>query len=174
MGTDKEAMSWKMNQKNLVVAVISHLCVSSSWWPHGLQHTRLRCPSPSPGVWPSSCPQIGDAIQPAYPLLPSTVSAFNLSQRQGLFQWFTVHIRWSKYWNFSFSISPSNEHSGLISFKTDWFDLLTVQGTLKSPLQHHSSKVLEFQRTGIPKFQFFGTLPLWSSFHNHTWLLERL
>ena len=52
----------------------------------------------------------------------------------------TLHIRWSKYWSFSFSISPSNEYSGLISFKTDWFDLLAVQGTLKSLLQHHSSK----------------------------------
>ena len=51
-----------------------------------------------------------------------------------------LHIRWPKYWNFSFSISPSNEHSGLISFKMDWLDLLTFQGTLKSLLQHHSSK----------------------------------
>ena len=51
-----------------------------------------------------------------------------------------LHIRWPKYWSFSFSISPSNEYSGLISFRTDWLDLLTVQGTLKSLLQHHSSK----------------------------------
>ena len=51
-----------------------------------------------------------------------------------------VHIKWPKYWSFSFSISPSNEYSGLISFKTDWFDLLVVQGTLRSLLQHHSSK----------------------------------
>ena len=53
-----------------------------------------------------------------------------------------LRIRWSKYWSFHFSISPSNEYSGLISFRTDWFDLLAVQGTLKSPLQHHSSKAL--------------------------------
>ena len=52
-----------------------------------------------------------------------------------------LHIRWSKYWSVSFSISPSNEYSGLISFRIDWFDLLAVQGTLKSFLQHHSSKV---------------------------------
>ena len=58
----------------------------------------------------------------------------------------TLYIRWPKYWNFSFSISPSNEYSGLISFRIDWFDLLAVQGTLKSLLQHHSSK----------KHQFFG------------------
>ena len=74
-----------------------------------------------------------------------------------------VHIRWPKYWSFSFSISPSNEHPGLISFRMDWFDLLTVQGTLKSLFQHHSSK-----------HQFFGIqLSLWSSSHIHTWLLQK-
>ena len=66
--------------------------------------------------------------------------AFNLSQHQGLLQWVALHIRWPKYQSFSFSISPSNEHSVLISFRMDWFDLLAVQGTLKSLLQHHSSK----------------------------------
>ena len=84
---------------------------------------------------------IGDAIPPSHPLsYPSP--AFNLSQHQGLFQWvqWVLHIRWPKYWSFSFSISPSNEHSGLISFRIDWLDLLAVQGTLKSLLQHHSSK----------------------------------
>ena len=70
-------------------------------------------------------------------------------------------IRQPKYWRFS--ISPSNEHPGLISFRIDWFDLLTVQGTLKSPLQLHSSK-----------HQFFSAQPsLWSNFHIHTWLLEK-
>ena len=56
-----------------------------------------------------------------------------------------LHIRWPKYWSFSFSISPSNVHSGLISFRIDWFDLLTVQGTLRSLLRHHSSKASIFQ-----------------------------
>ena len=71
---------------------------------------------------------------------PSSL-ALNLPQYQGLFSSeLALHIRWPKYWSFSFSISPSNEYSGLISFRIDWFDYLTVQGTLKSLLQHHSSK----------------------------------
>ena len=73
-----------------------------------------------------------------------------------------LHVRWPKYRSFSFSISPSNECSGLISFRIDTFDLLAVQGTLKNLLQHHSSKV------------FFDTqLSLWSKSHIHTWLLEK-
>ena len=84
---------------------------------------------------------IGDAIQPSHPLLPPSPSTFNLSPNQGLFSnESSLGIRWPKYWSFSFSISPSNEYSGLISFRMDWFDLLAVQGTLKSLLQHHSSK----------------------------------
>ena len=83
--------------------------------------------------------RVGDAIQPSHPLL-SPFPAFNLSQHQGLFQQSYLHIRWPKYWSFSFSISPSSEHPGLISFRMDWLDLLAVQGTLKSLLQHHSSK----------------------------------
>ena len=112
--------------------------MSNSLQPHGLQHARLPCPSPSPGVCSSSCPLNRDAIQACFPLLPS--SAFNLSQHQGLFQRVSSSIRWPKYWSFSFSISPSNEYSRLISFKIYWFDLLAVQETLKSLLQHHSSK----------------------------------
>ena len=84
---------------------------------------------------------VGDAIQPSYPLLQSSRSAFSHSQHQQFFpNEFTLHIRWPKYWSFSFSISPSNEYSGLVSFKTEWFDLLAVQETLKSLFQHHSSK----------------------------------
>ena len=84
--------------------------------------------------------QVGDAIQPSHPLLSPSPPAFNLPQHQGLFQWVSSCIRWPKYWSFSFSISPSKEYSGLISFTMDWLDLLAVQGTLKSLLQHHSSK----------------------------------
>ena len=80
--------------------------------------------------------RISDAIQPSHPLSSPSPPAFNLSQDQGLFQW----VRWPKYWRFSFNISLSNEHSGLIFFRMDWLDLLAVQGTLKSLLQHHSSK----------------------------------
>ena len=81
----------------------------------------------------------GDAILPSHPLASPSPPAFNLSQHQGLFKG-SVLIRWPKYWSFSFSISPFNEYSRLTSFKMDWFDLLAVQGTLKSLLQHHSSK----------------------------------
>ena len=79
---------------------------------------------------------VGGAIQPSHPLLSPSPPALNPSQHQGLFQW----VRWPKCWSFSFIISPSNEYSGLISFRIDWLDLLAVQETLKSLLQHHSSK----------------------------------
>ena len=84
--------------------------------------------------------RVSDAIQPSHPLLSPSPSAFNLSQHRGLFQWVSSLHQVAKYWSFRFSISPSNEYSGLISFRMDWLDLLAVQGTLKSLLQHHSSK----------------------------------
>ena len=84
--------------------------------------------------------RVGDAIQPAHPLSSPSPPAFNLSQHQGLFHESALRVRWPKYWSFSFNISPSNEYSGLISFRVDWFNLLAVQGALKSLLQHHSSK----------------------------------
>ena len=80
---------------------------------------------------------VGDAIWPSHPLLSPSPPAVHLFQHQSLFQW--VSIRWPKYW--SFSISPSSEYSGLISFRIDWFDLLAVQRTLKSLFQYHSSKI---------------------------------
>ena len=78
-----------------------------------------------------------DAIQPSHPLSSPSPPALNLSQHQGLFKWVSSWHQVAKYWSFSFNISPSNEHSGLISFRMDWLDLLAVQGTLKSLLQHH-------------------------------------
>ena len=78
--------------------------------------------------------RVGDSIQPSHPLLSPSPPVLNLSQHQGL------QIRWPKYWSFSFSISPSNEYSGLISFRIEWFDLLVVQGTLKSLLPYHNLK----------------------------------
>ena len=83
---------------------------------------------------------VSDAIQPSHPLSSPSPPVFNLSQHQGFSIESVLHIRWPKYWSFSFSTSPSNEYSGLISFRMDWFALLAVQGTLKSLLQHHSSK----------------------------------
>ena len=87
--------------------------------------------------------QVGDAIQPPHPLsplllLPSIFPSISVFSNESV-----LHIRWPNYWSFSFSISPSNECSGLISFRIDWLDLLSVQGTLKSLLQHHSSKAVK-------------------------------
>ena len=101
--------------------------------PHRLQHTRLLCPLVFPGVWPSSCPLSLWCL----PSISSSAMLFSFCLQSfpasGSFP-----IKWPKYW--SFSISPSNEYSELISFRIDWFDLFVVQGTLKSLLQHHSSK----------------------------------
>ena len=108
-----------------------------------MQHTRPPCPSPTAEVHPNPRP-LGDAIQPSHPLSSPSPPAFSLAQHQGLYNQSVLHIRWPKYWSFSFSISPSNECSGLISFRKDWLDLLAVQGTLKSLLQHHSSKASIF------------------------------
>ena len=91
--------------------------------------------------------RIGDAIQPSHPLSSPSPPAFNLSQHQGLFQWVGSLYHIVKISEFCFSISPSNEYSGLISFRIDWFDLLSVQGTVKSLLlQHHNSKALNLQQ----------------------------
>ena len=88
-----------------------------------------------------------DAIQPSHPLSSPSPPAFSLSQNQGLSVESVLCIRWPKYWSFSFSISSSSEYSGLISFRMDWLDLLAVQGTLKSLLQHHSSKASILQHS---------------------------
>ena len=79
------------------------------------------------------------SVQPSHPLSSPSPPAFNLSQHQDFSSESVLHIRWPKYWSFSFSISPSNDYSGLISFRIDWSDLLAVQGTLKSLFQCHSS-----------------------------------
>ena len=84
--------------------------------------------------------QVGDAIQPSHPLLSSVLLPSIFPSIRVFSCESVLPIRWPKYWSSSFSISPSNEYSGLISFRIDWFDLLAVQGTLKSLLQHHSSK----------------------------------
>ena len=110
--------------------------VSESLRPLGSQHTRPPCPSPTPGVHPNSCACSSHLIfcRPLLLLPPIPLSIRVFSNES------TLRIRWPKYWSFSLSIIPSNEHPGLISFRMDWLDLLAVQGTLKSLLQHHSSK----------------------------------
>ena len=94
---------------------------------------------------------VDNAIQPSH-YLSTRSPAPNSSQHQGLFQWVALRIRWPKYW--SFSTSPSNEYSGLISFRIDWFDLLAVQGTLKSLLQHHSLKASILRHSAFFTVQF--------------------
>ena len=119
----------------------SRSVVSDSLRSHGLQHTRPPCPSPTPGVHSDSCPI--ESVLPSNHLilcrplllLPSIFPSVRVFSSESI-----LHMRWSKYWSFSFSISPFHEYSGLISFRMDWLDLLAVQGTLKSLLQHHSSK----------------------------------
>ena len=121
--------------------------MSDSLRPHGLQHATPPCPSPTPRVYSNSVHQVGDAIQPFHPLSspsspPSIFPSIQVFSNESV-----LCIRWPKYWSFSFSISPSNEYSGLIFFRMDWLDLLGVQGTLKCLLQHHSSKASILQRS---------------------------
>ena len=96
-------------------------------------------PSPTPGATQTYVHRVSEAIQPSHPLvsllLPSIFPSIRVFSNES-----ALRIRWPKYWSFSFSISPSSEYSGLISLRTDWFEVLAVQGTLKSLLQHHSSK----------------------------------
>ena len=117
-------------------------CFFSALWPRGLQHTRLPCPSPFPSVYANSHP----LSWWCHPDISSSVirfsSSFNISQHQGLFRWVGSLHPVAKYW--SYSISPSNEYLGLISFRIDWLDRLAVQGTLKNLLQHHNSKASGF------------------------------
>ena len=93
--------------------------------------------------------RVSDAIQPSHPLSSPSPPALNLSRHQVLSNESAPHIRWPKYWSFSFNTSPSNEHPGLNSFTMDWLDLLAVQGTLKSLLQHHSSKASILQCSAL-------------------------
>ena len=114
--------------------------VSNSLQPHGLQHTRLPCPSPTPSAYSNSSIALvmpSNHLILCHPLLlpPSIFFSIRIFTNE-----LVLCIRWPKYWSFSFSISPSNEYSGLISFRMDWLDLLAVQGTLKNLLQHHSAE----------------------------------
>ena len=127
-------LSFKKLPWLLLLLLLSHSAVSNSLWPRKLQHARLPCPSPS--AWVCSCP-LSNYVILCCPLLllPSVFPSIRVFSSES-----TLHISWPKYWSFSFSISPSNDYSELISLRIDWFDLLTVKGTLESLLQQHSSK----------------------------------
>ena len=121
-----------------MLLLFSHAVMSSSLQPHGLQHAWFPCPSPSPEVCSNPCPlswwchpTISSSVAPFSSFLPS-IRVFSDE--------LALHIKLLKYWSFSFSINSSSEYLGLISFRIDLFDLLSVQGTLKSLLQHHSLK----------------------------------
>ena len=125
----------------LTVSVqFSRSVVSDSLQPHGRQHARPLCPSPAPRVYSNSCP----LSWWCYPTTSSSVIPFSSHLQyfpaSRSFPMSVLLIKWPKYRSFSFSISPSNEYSELISFRMDWLDLLSVQGALKSLLQHHSSE----------------------------------
>ena len=117
--------------------------MSHSLPPHVLQHSRPPCPSSALRAYSNSCPSIVSVIPSNHLivcpllLLPSIFPSIRVFSSES-----ALPIGWPKYWSFNFSISPSNEHPGLISFRMDWLDLREVQGTLKSLLQHHSSKAL--------------------------------
>ena len=127
--------------------------MSDSMQPHGLQHTRLPCQSPTPGAYTDSMSI--ELVMPSNhlifccPLLPPSIfPSIRVFSNESV-----LCIRWPKYWSISFSIHPSNGYSGLISFRMDWLDLLAVQGTLRSLLQHHSSKASILQRSAFFRVQ---------------------
>ena len=127
----------------------SHSVVSDSLQPHGLQYTRLPCPSLSPSLLKlmsieSVMPSNHLILCHPHLLQPSIFPTSRVFSNESV-----LCIRYPKYWSFSFSISPSNEYSGLSSFKKDWFDLFAVQGTLKSLLQQHSSKASSLQQSAF-------------------------
>ena len=135
----------KLEFSNFSSVQFSRSVMSYSLQPHGLQHTRLPCPSATPRACSNSCPSIWlchpNISSSVFPLLllHSIIPSIGFFSSESV-----LRIRWPKYWSFGFSISPSNEYSGLISFRIDWFDL-AAQGTLKV-----------FSNTTVQKHQFFG------------------
>ena len=123
--------------------------MSKCLWPRGLQHARPPCPSPTRRVYSNSCP----LSRWCHPTISSAILPFSSCLQSfpatGYSNESVLCIRWPKYWSFSFSISPSNEYSGLISFRIDWLDFIADQVTLKSLLQNHSSKASILQHSAL-------------------------
>ena len=147
----------------------SRSVVSNSLRPHGLQHTRPPCPSPTPRAYWNACPSRrwcpSNYLILCLPLLllPSIFPSI-----RGFSSASVLHIRWPKYWSFSFSFSPSNEYLGLISFRMDWLDILVVQRSLKNLLQHHSSKASSLRHSAFFIVQL--SHPKWQLEKPQLWL----
>jgi len=166
MGIDKgrgvQDREYRIEKYKLSSVQFSHSVVSDSLRPHESQHARPLCPSPTPRGYSNSCassrwyhPAILSSVGP-FSSCPQSLPASVFSNESTL-------SMWPKHWSFSFSIIPSNEHPGLISFRMDWLDLLAVQGTLKSLLQHHSSKASILWQSAFSQ----------SNSHIHTWPQEK-
>ena len=145
----------------------NHKVMSDSLWPHGLKHTRLLCPPPSPRVCSNSCPlslcsslTTSSSVAPFSSRPPSFPASGSSSES-------AVCIKSPKSWSFGFSNSPSSEYSGLISFRIDWFDRLAVQGTLKSLLQHHNLKAPIFWHSAFFMVQLSHLYTTFGKNHSH-------
>ena len=142
--------------------------VSNSLWPHGLQHIRPPCPSPTPRAYSNSCP----LSRWCHPTISSSVVPFSSHLQSfpasGSFPMNQLFTSGGQSISVSFNISPSNEYSGLISFRMDWLDFLAVQGTLKSLLQHHSWKALIFQCSAFFRVQL--SHPYMTTGKTYPWL----
>ena len=165
-GTDTLEESWTVSYKTKYTLIIrssnSSPCIypkklktlvqlsssvmSDYLWPYGLQHARLPCPLPATGACSDSCP-LSWWCHPTFSpcVVPFSFCFRSLPASRSFPKSQFLSIRWPKYWSFGFSVSLSNEYSGLISFRMDGLDLLAIQGTLKSLLQHHSSKASVLQ-----------------------------
>ena len=152
---------WRTSILFFIVSQFSHSVVYDSLQPRGLQHARLPCPSQSPRACLNSCP----SSRWCHPIISSSFVPFSCVQFPSIRVFcngLILCIRWPKYWSCSFSISPCNEYSRLISFRIDGFDLHAVQGLLRV-----------FSSTTTQKHQFFNAQTLWSNSHIHTWLLGK-
>ena len=138
--------------------------------PYGLQHASLPCPSTTPSLLKLMSIQSvmsSNHLILCHPLiLPSILPSIRVFSNESV-----LRIRWPKYWSFSFSINPSNEYSGFITFRIDWFYLFAVQGTLKSLLQHHSSKASILWCSAFYKERVGWTIR--SNSRIHTWQMEK-
>ena len=148
--------------------------MSDSLWPHGLQHTRLPCPLATPGACSNSRPS-NQWCQPtvSHPLSSASPPALIFPSIMVFSSVSVLHIKWPKYWSFSFSISLSNEYPGLISFRINWFDLLAAQGTLKSLFQHHNLKPSILQCSAFFEVQLTSVHGYWKNHSFDRLLLEK-